>query len=415
LHPRQWAIIETLGYWHKFSKAHAARNLGADPQRILLMLMGDIADIVRMTPLVKAVRRRYPAAHIVALATEGGLAAIQACPYVNQVLPWRRSSTGGLSFRYLWNKVIECAALSLRLRGKFDLVIGATGGNPLPNIVTFATGAPWTVGYDLFHTGFLLSDNLGRKQWGLQEEDLTAQLLEAINASEPSGEDSYMEVWPAADEDRIAGSLLEKEGIAEDNVLVAICPGSDWSCQQWHLSNWAAVGDALARRYGAQMIVVGLEREKSSAERLACMMKHKPIDLTGRTTVGQLAGVLRRCSLALTLESAPCAISVAVGTPTVALFGAIGAWVRGRHRAPVAIMTQREGTPPSCYTLCKKSKMESGVRRCENELCIAGDGLMSISPGNVLCEAESLLYGALMNTKYRRGEDVHRDQCFRLH
>ncbi len=113
-------------------------------------------------------------------------------------------------------------------------------------------------------------------------------------------------------------------------------------------------------------------------------MRHRPIDLTGRTSLAQLGAVLKRCRLALTLESAPAAIALAVGTPTVALFGSIPVWIDGQHRAPAVGIRKCEGLVPTQYTLCKLAKMRRAVHRCDSPECIGGDGLWPIGPEDVI-------------------------------
>jgi ADP-heptose:LPS heptosyltransferase len=58
--------------------------------------------------------------------------------------------------------------------------------------------------------------------------------------------------------------------------------------------------------------------------RVAEISKRSKIDvhnLAGKTSLGELAAVLKKCSLLIGIDSAPMHIAVAVGTPTVTIFG----------------------------------------------------------------------------------------------
>jgi ADP-heptose:LPS heptosyltransferase len=50
-------------------------------------------------------------------------------------------------------------------------------------------------------------------------------------------------------------------------------------------------------------------------------MKHPAINIAGKTSVGQLAGLLQKCDLFISNDSGPVHIASAVGTPVVSIFG----------------------------------------------------------------------------------------------
>ena len=50
-------------------------------------------------------------------------------------------------------------------------------------------------------------------------------------------------------------------------------------------------------------------------------MKKKPIDLTGKTTIGDLPALLSQCQLFLGNDSGAMHVAAAVGLPVVAVFG----------------------------------------------------------------------------------------------
>lgn len=374
----------------------AAAPVIDDPRRILLMITGDIADVMRMTPHVKAVRNRYPAAFIAALVSERGAAALQHCPYLDELIVRRVSCHGRPTWQSAWDKLSHFLEIWRRLWRRFDLVIALLdldASGPLWNLLALCSGARWRVGYDIHGTGRLLTHNLGTGSDAESTHERMWRLLAVAGTIDPA-DDPCLEIWWTDDDDAAAARLLRDHGIADEDTVVAICPGSDWSCQQWDPAHWAVVGDTLAARYQARIVILGVADEADLASALSQRMTHRPIDLTGCTTLGQLACVLRRCRLALTLESAPCAVALAVGTPTVALFGSIPVWIHGQHRGPAAGIRKCEGLVPTCFTLCKLAKMERSVHRCKSEPCVGGDGLTWIQPHDVLAVARQLIDAA---------------------
>lgn len=367
------------------------------PRRVLLLIAGDIGDVIRTTPYIRAARKRFPAAHLAALVSERGVAALANCPYLDEVVA-RPVLDDDLSlWRKTWGKASELAVSWSRVRRRFDVVISFVGpeaGGPFWHALAFASGARTRIGHGVHGTGPLLTHDLGDGNSGLLSRRLD-RLFARLGVPLAQGE-RILEIWPT-DRDRLAAlKLLNENGIQPTDHLVVVGPGSDWSCQQWGADNWAAVIDALTAEFGTRTVVVGITRESRIAAQIRRVAEHPVVDLTGRTTVGQLAAVMERSQLALTLESAPAEVALAVGAPTVVLFGSIPNWLDGQHRAPaVAVKIDDSATSPNLYTACKLTKMLRGVHRCESDLCVGGEGLASISTRQVIAAARLLLKQAI--------------------
>jgi heptosyltransferase-2 len=358
-----------------------------------MLIAGDVGDVLRTTPTIKAVRHRFPSAFLAALVSERGVAALDRCPFLDEVIKRPVSHATVNRSRHIRNKIVQFGATWRRLFGRFDLVISLLGpesSGPLWNLVAYCARAPKRIGFDVHGTGRLLSLNLGPTDGYKSDEDRYARLLEALDAIDPAP-DPYMEIWPSEDDRRYALALLEEHGIFSEDLVVAICPGSDWSCQQWPLDRWGKVVDHLAEHHNARFIVVGVEREKHLASGLAQQARYPTVDLTGKTSLGQVAAVLERCQLALTLESAPCAIALAVGAPTVALFGSMPVWISGQHRGRAIGLRDYPIQDPSWFTRCKLAKMSRAVHRCESHVCTGGDGLEFLTYRTVIKWSETFL------------------------
>jgi heptosyltransferase-2 len=103
--------------------------------------------------------------------------------------------------------------------------------------------------------------------------------------------------------------------------LVAIHPGSGGyaPARRWEPVKWAAVADALIRRYRAQIVLVGTPAD--GAEAVQAGMAGAALNLAGRTTLPQLAAVLAQCDLFLGADSGVMHLAASVDLPVVALFG----------------------------------------------------------------------------------------------
>ncbi len=118
---------------------------------------------------------------------------------------------------------------------------------------------------------------------------------------------------------REAGALLADLG--RNAPLIVVSPGAGVAVKQWVPERWAQVADALAEAHGATIVLTGTRGEASLTAVVAAAMRYPALDLAGKTTIPVAAAVFERAALVLGPDSGALHIAVAVGTPTVHLYG----------------------------------------------------------------------------------------------
>ncbi len=124
-------------------------------------------------------------------------------------------------------------------------------------------------------------------------------------------------------EDRAAArTMLQQAGITSGSCIVGINPGAVYgSAKRWFSDRYSAVADALIENHGAQIVIFGSAKELPIAEEIAAAMAHPALILAGRTTLGELMGLLSECRLLLTNDSGPMHLASALHVPQLAIFG----------------------------------------------------------------------------------------------
>ena len=109
--------------------------------KILLVRLRLIGDVVFTTPLIRALRRRYPPAHLSYLVVPPAAPIVTGNPHLNEVIV--AAKPRGLA------RLAEDVRLADRLRrDRYDIVIDMHGG-PRSGWLTWASGAPRRIGYDI--------------------------------------------------------------------------------------------------------------------------------------------------------------------------------------------------------------------------------------------------------------------------
>ncbi|MFO7691678.1 MAG: glycosyltransferase family 9 protein [Vicinamibacterales bacterium] len=86
----------------------------------------------------------------------------------------------------------------------------------------------------------------------------------------------------------------------------------------------ATIADALVDAFDCTVVLVGTaaQAERSAALLAAMRRRERCADISGRTSLPQLASLMARLQAFVSVDSGPAHLANAVGTPTVALFGA---------------------------------------------------------------------------------------------
>jgi ADP-heptose:LPS heptosyltransferase len=99
---------------------------------------------------------------------------------------------------------------------------------------------------------------------------------------------------------------------------VVIHPGAK-TAAFWSEENFAAVGDELASR-GFQVFLTGMLEESALTRQIARQMEYSAIDISGQTSIGELAALIESASLVVCHDTGVSHISAALRTPSVVIF-----------------------------------------------------------------------------------------------
>jgi len=99
--------------------------------------------------------------------------------------------------------------------------------------------------------------------------------------------------------------------------------GASSMYKQWPVDHWSKLAATILDA-GDTVVFVGDKRDAEVVKQVTSTLGEHPggtVDVSGRTNLRQLAAVLQACDVVVTGDTGPMHIAVAVGTPTVALFG----------------------------------------------------------------------------------------------
>ncbi len=327
---------------------------------ILVLRAGAIGDTLMVTPLLRALRRTFPDALLAFVCSRTVLEVLRSNPHLDHVLP--------LAFRHLpWLLSGEKRRLVRELREmKLDW------GIVLESHSRFV---------DLVHR--TRPKRLIAFGPGPSEESFTHAVFDPqmhsidnyLRAAEPLGvrpAGREMELPYPAEMDEIVRRRLVKYGVRDVDRLVGIHPG--WggrkhSIEQMRLRSWppgrfAQVVRWLVKKGGVRAALTGSPADRALTEYIAREAGVPCLNLAGEFSLLELAALIRRLSLYLTVDSGPAHMAAALGTPLLTLWGP-GIFAQTSPQAgagPVRILDHHVHCSPCYGTPLMKS--------CNDNICM---------------------------------------------
>jgi len=327
-----------------------------------------VGDAVMATPTLRAIRKRFPQAHIATLGKPYVRAILEGSPHLDDILDYPDKPGGNL------------VKLAARLKKhRFDLAV------LLPNsfrsgLLVFLAGIKRRVGYDRDGRGVFLTDNLiapRSKGKFIPTPALTyyLSLAKYLGARQP---DTKMELFVEPQDQKAADELFAHHNIEPDDPIIILNAGAAFgSAKCWPTKSFAQLGDLLVKQFGAKVLVSGGPREGRICRDVCRQMTQPAVDMvqSGPPTLGRLKAVIQRASLLVTNDTGARHFGAALEIPVVTLFGPTDPqWTDTFHESERIVRVKVVCGP------CKKRKCPKD-HRC----------MTRISPKMVLNDAADLL------------------------
>ncbi len=280
-------------------------------ERILLVQLADIGDLVLTTPAIAALREARPQASIDLIASEHALPVIPD-GLVDSAIPFERGGKSAGRALFFPANLMTIIGLARR---KYDTVIFFHHFTLPAGIFKFwliakATGARRIVGLKNDNIRFL-TDHVDDAGFGAEHQaqfwlNLVA-LLGASSAARPA---------QASREPYACQSQSASNG---PRVVIHAGSGGYSKARRWSPERFAAVAQRLKETHDAEILLVG--GEDDDADLVQPLMDEDSINLVGKTTLPQLADVISRADLFIGADSGVMHIAAATGTPVISIFG----------------------------------------------------------------------------------------------
>ena len=349
--------------------------------RILLVRLRPVGDVVFTTPLLSALRRHYPDAHITYVAEPGAAPVVERNPHINELIVTERRR--GLS------RVGDDLAMARRLaRGRFDLAIDLHGG-PRGAWLTWASRATRRIGYRITGRSWMYTEvvprsrELAPRHSVMNQWDLIAPL--GIPPLDPARDPLQMPEDAGAAR-RVAEVLAEFK-VGREHALIVIHVSASTRFKCWPEESFVALITTLTRRDSNRRVFLTSGPSDADAAQRIENAARKDLGSLGSAilesvpmNLAELRALFPHAALFVGGDSGPLHIAATTSVPIVELLG------------PTLAERSHPWRDPRWFS----EIIDAGnlpCRPCDQRTCAPGDFrcLTSIGPDRVIAAAERAL------------------------
>ena len=296
--------------------------------RILVIRRDNIGDLVCTTPLIAALRERYPDGHIAAFVNTYNRAVLAGNPAVDAVYAYEKAKHRG-DKRSLVSVYADRVRLIMKLRReKFDYAILATPGfEPRSLRLARMVGARHVLGYaepDKNHPRVDIALLYDRATTAHEAE----QVFTLLRALGVNGSPPRAQVFPDAGERREIEQALARLG--QGKPVVGVHISARRRKQQWSAENFAALIRAIGERQAARFLLLWAPGEPDNpkhpgddnkARSVIDSCKGVPVLPCPTETVSRLIAALSLCDYVVCVDGGAMHLAAALDKPILCFFG----------------------------------------------------------------------------------------------
>lgn len=306
--------------------------------RIGIVMMSAVGDAVHVLPVINAIKRHKPDAHITWVLQPGPATLVRGHRHVDEIVLFDRAR-GRRAFRDVKR------ALAKR---PFDLVL-ALQVYFKAGLVTSFTRAPVKLGFDKARARDLnwlfTTHRIPPHPVGQHVQDQYLEFLDALGIAHDPVE---WHLGPTEEE-----RDWQREFFAPiDRPTAAIVVATSKPEKDWLPRRWAQVIDVLYADFGLQPVLVGgrSERELAAEAEIMATAHHRPMSALG-SGLRKLVSIIDGSALVLAPDTGPLHMSVALQRPVISLMGYTNPKRTGPYRAYHDLLIDAYGDPGEDYPI----------------------------------------------------------------
>jgi ADP-heptose:LPS heptosyltransferase len=296
-------------------------------KKIIIINLTRMGDILQTSPLMAALKEKYPESTLTLLANSAFSEICRGIPFIDEVITFNMKGFRERMIKDEYSLVANYLFLEDFIsridKKKYDLAINLTH-SPASALISSLIHADEVRGFSVDSEGhrvirhpwmryfFNVVPNRAYNPYHIA--DIYLKIGEVV----PEEKGLFFRI--SEEDEKSIECLMNSMGIEKGTILVGFQLGASKTDRRWPLSYFTDLAKMIINTFDAKIVLFGSDAETDLAEEFEGLSRIKTINLTGKTSLGELAAVLKRCSLLISNDTGPLHMATAVGTKTIGLF-----------------------------------------------------------------------------------------------
>jgi len=280
---------------------------------ILIVKLSAIGDVIHALPVARALKECYPQSRITWVVEKPAYDLLTNNPDIDEIIIFDKPK-----FKTISGFIKHVPGFIQHLReAKFDLALDLQGLFK-SGMISYLSGATTRLVYENTREGSHLFSK--RIAGAYSKGHVVDRCLDVARSLGCQVDKPVFNIVVPPDQQVLTRRIAAQAGFDMKMPYVVLALGANWPNKIWPFEHFAKLSDQL---YDNNIIpvMIGGPGDQLAAQKILEMAKIPPIDLTGKTTLKQLAYVIQQAAAFVGGDTGPMHLSVAVGTPTIALMG----------------------------------------------------------------------------------------------
>jgi len=283
-------------------------NIKIDHDKILIIRLSSIGDILLATPLLRVLRKKFPVAEIDFIIKQQYSDLLKTNPYINNLITFDASDG--------W-KELKSIKKQLKER-KYNLIVDIHKNFRSFYLKTSLPGKK--ISYKKYVFKRLMLAKLG---WNLYREviPVSQRYIDCLSLfgieNDLMGPEFFLENTAQKNID----ILLINNGLSKDQPTICLAPGAGLATKRWPVENFINIAQKFLNELNAQIILLGDKQDQSLTQKIADQLSGRVLDLAGKLNIMETACAMNHADLVITNDTGLMHLASALNKKIIAIFG----------------------------------------------------------------------------------------------
>jgi heptosyltransferase-2 len=280
-------------------------------EKILVIRLSSLGDVVLTTPVLGALKDRFPHSEIYFLTKARYGDVLRADPKISSLIEF--DEEGRHKGLYGFMRLVS------ELRAKdFDLLVDLHA-----NLRSFLLRCLVKSRIKLKYNSrrllrFMMVHFKSKTKGVLHTVDSYLEVLRKIDVE---AQDRNPRIFLPQEEMSFSEHFLLERGVVKGDIIVGVHPGAKWQTKRWEESKFNLVCKEVIKRFRCKVLLLGDIGEDKLVEKVKKGLPQGNVLEAMGLPLGRTMSLIRRCDCLITNDSGPMHVASALQVPVVVIFG----------------------------------------------------------------------------------------------